>query len=56
MNIVKTIKEIKEDMGNNESAIEAGVYLTSNNDYMWCTYSQSGTCKKLATAMRKAGL
>ena len=55
MQILETIKEKKEDMGNNESAIESGVYLTSDG-YMWLTYSKSGTCKKLATAMRKAGL
>ncbi|MCP4395541.1 MAG: hypothetical protein GY804_14935 [Alphaproteobacteria bacterium] len=55
MQILETIKEIREDMGNNESAVEAGVYKTTEG-FMWVTYSQSGTCKRLATAIKKAGL
>ena len=51
----KTIKEIKINMGNNESAIAKGVYENEDGTYSWLTFTRSGTCKKLSTAMRKAG-
>lgn len=51
----KTIKEIKINMGNNESAIAKGVYENEDGTYSWLTFTRSGTCKKLSTAMEKAG-
>lgn len=51
---MKTIKEIRIDMNNNESAIAKGVYKT-NNGYEWLTFTRSGTCKTLKTALKKAG-
>jgi len=53
---MKVVKEIRENGNNNESAIKAGVYQENNGSYSWLTYTKSGSCKKLATAMRKAGL
>jgi len=50
-----TIKEIRDNMNNNESAVRKGVYQLLDGSFEWLTYTQSGTCKKLATAMRKAG-
>ena len=52
---MKIIKEIRIDMNNNESAIKAGVYETKDG-YEWITFTRSGTCKKLSTAMKKAAL
>jgi Protein of unknown function (DUF1391) len=52
---MKTIKEIKIDMGNNESAISVGVYQNDDGSYTWITFTKSGNCKRLATAMEKAG-
>ena len=54
MQVVKTIVEIKQDMGNNETLTKKGVYLLADNSYFWVTLTQSGTCKKLETAMKKA--
>lgn len=51
-----TIKEIRTELGNNESAIAKGVYQNAAGSYSWLTYTRSGECKKLATAMKKAGL
>ena len=51
----KTIKKIKTNMGNNESAIAKGVYENEDGTYSWLTFTRSGTCKKLSTAMKKAG-
>ena len=53
---MKVIKEIREDRNNNESVVRAGVYQLADGTYEWLTYTRSGECKKLATAMRKAGL
>lgn len=50
-----TIKEIKVNMNNNESAIAKGVYQLKDGSYNWLTFTRSGNCKKLATAMKKAG-
>jgi hypothetical protein len=52
---MKTIKEIKMDQGNNESAIRAGVYQNQDGSFSWLTLTKSGICKRLETAMRKAG-
>jgi predicted transcriptional regulator len=52
---MKTIKEIKMETGNNESTIRAGVYQEIDGSYLWITATRSGTCKKLTTAMKKAG-
>ena len=52
----KTIKEIKIDLGNNESVIGRGVYQNDDGSYFWITYSRSGVCKRLETAMKKAGI
>lgn len=52
---MKTIKEEKTDLGNNETAIKRGVYQNADGSYTWITYTRSGTCKKRATAMKKAG-
>ena len=52
---MRAIKEIKEDMGNNESRIKAGIYLTDDNEYWWMTSTRSGVCKKLSTAIKKVG-
>lgn len=53
---MKIIKEIKDVMNNNESAIRKGVYQEDDGSYSWLTYTKSGSGKKLVTAMRKAGL
>ncbi|MDA3939616.1 MAG: hypothetical protein PF693_09935 [Spirochaetia bacterium] len=50
-----TIKEIRDDMNNNESAIRKGVYQLADGLFEWLTYTRSGECKKLSTAMRNAG-
>ena len=52
---MKTIKEVKANMGNNETAIARGVYQNDDGSFSWITFTRSGTCKKLATAMKKAG-
>lgn len=52
---MKTIKEIKINMGNNESAIKSGVYQNDDGSFSWVTLTKSGNCKRLATAMKKAG-
>ena len=52
---MKTIKEIRLESGNNESAIVKGVYQENDGSYTWITLSRSGNCKRLATAMNKAG-
>jgi hypothetical protein len=44
------IKVVRED-----NKVEAGVFRRDDGDYYWLTYTTSGICKKLATAMRKAG-
>lgn len=52
---MKTIKEVKVSMGNNESAIAHGVYQNDDGSFSWVTFTRSGTCKTLKTAMKKAG-
>ena len=52
---MKTIKEIRMDAGNNESAIVKGVYREADGSYIWLTLTRSGSCKNESTAMRKAG-
>jgi len=52
---MKEIKEIKVNMGNNETAVAKGVYQLADGTFEWLTFSRSGTCKKLSTAMSKAG-
>lgn len=56
MKVLKTLAEVKIDLGNNESAVKKGVYLLDDNTFLWVTSTQSGTCKQLKTAMKKAGL
>jgi hypothetical protein len=53
MKVKKIIKETKENMGNNETRVIAGIYLTDDNEYWWITSVNSGTCKKLSTALKK---
>ena len=55
MRLIQTIKEVKEDMGNNENRVKKGVYLTDENEYFYLTSTQGGTVKKLKRALRKAG-
>ena len=50
-----TIKEIRQEAGNNETAIARGVYQNDDGTFSWLTFTKSGTCKKLKTAMKKAG-
>ena len=52
---MKKIKEIRANMGNNESAIARGVYQNADGSFSWITFTRSGTCKTLKTAMKKAG-
>ena len=52
---MKTIKEIRTNMGNNESAIARGVYQSDDGSFSWITFTRSGTCKTLKNAMKKAG-
>lgn len=52
---MKTIKEIRTEAGNNESAIARGVYQNNDGSYTWITFTKSGSCKTLKAAMRKAG-
>lgn len=56
MKVSKTLAEVKIDLGNNESVVKKGVYLLDDNTFLWMTLTQSGTCKQLKTAMKKAGL
>ncbi len=49
------IKEEKIDMENNSSRIAKGVYQNADGSYTWITFTRSGECKRLATAMKKAG-
>jgi len=51
---MEIIKEIRDDMQNNSSRIRKGVYKTKTG-FQWVTYTKSGECKKLQTAMKKAG-
>ncbi len=44
------IKVVRED-----NKVEQGVFQESNGSYLWVTYTKSGNCKSLSTAMRKAG-
>ena len=50
-----TIKEIRQETGNNESAIVRGVYQNDDGTFSWITFTKSGSCKMLKTAMKKAG-
>lgn len=50
-----TINEIRQEAGNNESAIVKGVYQELDGSYTWVTFTKSGTCKTMKTAMKKAG-
>lgn len=52
---MKAIKVITVDMGNNESAIARAIYQNDDGSYFWVTFTRSGTCKTLKTAMKKAG-
>ncbi len=47
---MKEIKVIRED-----NKVEQGVFQEKDGSYTWMTYTKSGNCKKLATAMKKAG-
>ena len=50
------IKEEKTNLGNGETVVAKGVYFnTISKEYTWMTFTKSGSCKKLETAMRKAG-
>ena len=40
-------------MGNNDSMVLAGIYLTTDNEYWWLTSTRSGICKRLKTAENK---
>ena len=53
MRITKTILEVREDLGNNESRVNRGIYLTDSNEYWWLTSTRSGVCKRLKTAEGK---
>ena len=53
--MTKTIKEQVIEMGNNETAVAKGVYKNEDGTYLWLTFTRSGTCKKLSTAMKNAG-
>jgi hypothetical protein len=48
--MLKEIKVIRED-----NKVEQGVFQEANGTYLWVTYTKSGNCKKLPTAMKKAG-
>ena len=52
---MKTIKEIKQETGNNTSVIAKGVYQELDGTFTWVTYTRSGNCKRVSTAMKKAG-
>ncbi len=52
---MKVIREERTNINNNESLVKKGVYQESDGSYSWLTYTRTGTCKKLETAMRKAG-
>ena len=52
---MKTIKEQLTDMNNNESAVKRGVYQEIDGTYSWVTYTKSGRCNRLSTALAKAG-
>jgi len=56
MKVLKTLAEIKVDLGNNESQVKKGVYLLEDNSFLWMTFTQTGTCKQLKTALKKAKL
>ena len=50
-----TIYEKKTNLGNNETSIQKGIYKTPSG-YKWLTYTKSGECKNLKTAMKKVGI
>ena len=52
---MKAIKIVSVDMGNNETAIARGVYQNDDGTFSWITFTKSGSCKMLKTAMKKAG-
>ena len=52
---MKVVREEKTKMNNNESVIKRAVYQNESGSFTWMTYTRSGECKKIETAMRKAG-
>lgn len=54
---MEVIKEIKQSAEcNGEGLVKKGVYFVKEtNEYFWMTFTKSGYCKKLSTAMKKAG-
>jgi len=52
---MKTIKEQLTIGNNNESQVKRGVYQLGDGSFEWLTYSRSGQCKTLKTALKKAG-
>lgn len=53
---MKTIIEKKENRNNNESVIVKGIYQLNDGTYEWMTYTRSGNCKKLNTALKKIAI
>ena len=41
---------------NNNESIVSGVYKENDNTYTWITFTKSGNCKKLSTAMKKINI
>ena len=52
---MEIIKEERTEMNNNESQIKKAVYKENNGSFTWLTYTRSGNCKTLKTALKKAG-
>lgn len=52
---MRTIREDRVEMNNNESAIKKAVYQNNDGSFTWMTYTRSGGCKRLKTALKKAG-
>jgi len=50
---MKTILEERTDMKNNDSVIKKGIYQLEDGSFEWMTYTRSGNCKTLKTALKK---
>lgn len=50
------VREERKELGNGEIVVARGVYFnTISREYNWLTFTKSGSCKKLSTALKKAG-
>ena len=49
------VREEKMVMENNESSVVRGVFQREDGSFSWITLHRAGDCKRLETALKKAG-